>query len=226
MSTAPARRPRPAPADDPESPSYSEVRIISPQVIDELILHRRALNIDRWDEVWDGAYVVMPDPDIEHQGLVARFTIILGLIVELAGLGQIFAGCNVSDRESDWTKNYRRPDLAIYLDGNPAEAHDAFWLGGPDFAIEILSKGDSARRKLDFYAKVKTRELLLVDRDPWAIELYRLRRGKLVLVGRQTPGQAEVLASKVLPLSFRLTRGRPRPKVEVAHADGRQRWSV
>ena len=32
---------------------------------------------------------------------------------------RFFAGTNVSDREDDWRKNFRCPDVAVFLPGNP-----------------------------------------------------------------------------------------------------------
>jgi hypothetical protein len=89
-----------------------------------------------------------------------------------------------------------------------------------------VSRGDRSRDKLDFYMKVGTRELFLVDRFPWALELYRLREGALVLVGISTANHPEFLTSEVLPLSFRLVEGDPRPRIEIVHVDGVQRWSA
>jgi Uma2 family endonuclease len=114
--------------------------------------------------------------------------------------------------------------VAVYLKGNPAKPYDAFWLGGPDFAVEIVSPGDRTRKKLPFYASVGTRELLAIERKPWKLELFRLRRGKLVSVGESNVKDGTVLASEVIPFTFRLMRGGERPRIEVTHtADGRSR---
>jgi len=51
-------------------------------------------------------------------------------------------------------------------------------VGGPDFAVEILNPGDRTPEKLPFYASVNVRELLVVDRDPWSLELFRLCDGQ------------------------------------------------
>ena len=98
--------------------------------------------------------------------------------------------------------------------------------GGPDFAVEILSEGDLARKKLDFYALVDTREFLQLDRDPWALELYRLAGDRLELVGISTPDQPDPIASVVLPLTFRLLPDRGRPRLELCRLDGGQCWSI
>ena len=193
---------------------------------EELLAHRRACRGDRYDEVWEGVYVMTPLANNEHQELVGRLAHVLVAVVNDAGSGRAFPGCNVSDREDDWTKNYRCPDAAVFLKGTRATDRDTHWFGGPDFAVEITSPHDRTREKFDFYAAVGTRELLIVDRDPWALELYRLDGGDLRLVGRSTVEQSAVLAREVLPLSWRLIGGDERPRIEVLHADGVQRWTV
>jgi Uma2 family endonuclease len=132
----------------------------------------------------------------------------------------------VSDIEDQWEHNYRSPDVVVYLNGTTARDFGTHWVGGPDFCVEIVSRNDRSRDKLDFYAKVGTRELLVVDRFPWGLELYRLQDGVLTLVGESTLGQPNILIGEVLPLTFRLVEGDPRPKIEVVHADGVQRWSA
>ena len=70
------------------------------------------------------------------------------------------------------------------------------------------------------------KELLLVDRKPWCLELYRLQDGVLVLVGKSDLNQPNMLVSQVVPISFQLAAGDPRPTIEMLHADGVQRWSA
>jgi Uma2 family endonuclease len=178
------------------------------------------------DEVWEGVYVMSPMANYEHQRFVGRLTTALTTIVDLLGGGDVLPGLNVSDRVEDWKANYREPDVAVYLPGNPAIFRKAFVCGGPDFAVEILSDNDLARKKLDFYAKVNTRELLILDRDPWALELYRLTNGKLELVGISTPETPETLTSGVLPLTLRLVPGETRPTIELCRLDGGQTWRI
>jgi len=90
------------------------------------------------------------------------------------------------------------------------------WLGGPDFAVEIVSPDDASRDKLDFYARVGVRELLVIDRDASALELYRLQGRRMISVGRSIAGDTTTtLQSEVIPLSFRLIEGGARPLIEV-----------
>jgi len=187
---------------------------------------RKSTGADRWDEVWDGVYMVMPLPNDEHQGIVSGLIYVFETMIGRVGLGKVRPGVNVSDRDSDWEQNYRGPDVVVFLEQTTAVNRGAYWLGGPDFAVEILSKGDRSREKLDFYASVNVRELLLVDRYPWSLELYRFNNGALELVGRSTTEDQATILSAVLPLSFRLLPGRERPSIEIAHTDGQRHWSV
>jgi Uma2 family endonuclease len=191
-----------------------------------IIRKRQETGADRYDEVWDGVYVMSPIANNEHQFIGGKLTSALdqslnGIVGALA-----YPGVNVTDRLDDWTKNYRCPDVAVFLPGNPAQDRQTHWYGGPDFAVEIISPRDRSRKKLDFYAKVGVRELLLVNRKPWSLELYRLIEDKLTLVGKTTPDPAQTLTSEVLPISLRLLPNDPRPTIEVTQtADGRQ-WMI
>ena len=191
-----------------------------------IIHRRRRLGLDRKDEVWNGRYIIMPDPDNVHQEFVAELVFILTLVVKRAGLGNVYPGGNISDREEKWTSNYRVPDVTVFLNDNPAENRNTHWFGGPDLAIEIVSDNDKSRKKLNFYAGVGTRELLIVDRVPWQLELFRLTDGELVSVGKSSVTDGNVLASEVVPLSFRLVAGATRPQIEARHVDGVQSWTI
>jgi Uma2 family endonuclease len=209
-------------------PDVQPVAVYSadPALIERLKAERQALGLDRYDEVWEGVYVMNPLPNNEHQRLDTRLTIIFGNVIDPPGLGEVFQGVNVSDRNDGWVNNYREPDVAVFLKGTRAIDRGTHWEGGPDFLVETLSPGDSAREKLPFYAQIGVREVLLIDREPWALELYRRQEGQLALAGQSTLGRPEQLSSTVLPLSFRLIPGDERPRIEVSHHDGVQRWVV
>jgi len=193
---------------------------------EELIQQRRANGSDRWDEVWEGTYVMTPLPNDEHQQIVSRLTSIFEEVIGWPGLGDVRPGVNVTDREDDWTANYRCPDVAVYLQDTHAENRDTHWLGGPDFLVEVVSPDDRTRDKLDFYAKVGTREMLVVDRAPWSLELYRLSGSELKLTVTSSVASPTVLSSEVVPLSFALASGKTRPEIEVSTTDGSKSWSV
>lgn len=177
------------------------------------------------DEVWDGVLVMAPLANIEHQDIGTQMCHILLSVLKPKRAGRVFQGINVSDRDESWTENYRIPDVAVYLTGNPAIMREAQSVGGPDLAVEIVSQYDRARDKADFYAKVGVREFLVIDREPWALELYRPDGATMGLVARTTPGEAEPIRLTVLPLAFRLLAGPDGPVIEAEHPDGR-RWAI
>jgi Uma2 family endonuclease len=203
-----------------------EAVVLDPLWTDELIRRRREMGVDQHDEVWDGVYVMSPMANDEHQGLVSELTGVLLITVQWKSLGLVRAGVNISDQLDDWTHNYRCPDVAVFLNDTAAENRGTYWLGGPDFGVEIVSPGDRSRRKLDFYASVSAREILIVDRDPWALELYRLNEGSMDLAGTATVENGETLTSEVVPLTFRLVAGADRPQIEVARRAGADVWRL
>lgn len=201
--------------------------VTDPWLEERIQEERRAAGGDKFDEVWDGVYVMAPLPNDEHQELVMGLAFAFHAVAGLPGLGLVRPGVNVSDREEGWKHNYRCPDVVVYLTGTTAKNCGTHWLGGPDLAVEVASKGDRSREKLEFYAGVGTRELLLIDRDPWGLELYRLSGGVLGLVGTSRPGEGGPLRCESLPLDFRLVAADgPRPRVEVARRDGGDSWRI
>jgi Uma2 family endonuclease len=199
--------------------------INNPALEESLIAERRERGIDRFDEVWEGVYVMAPIANNEHQDIQTNLAIILGHLIVFPRLGRVQTGANVSDQPDDWTQNYRVPDVLVFLNGNPAEDRDTHWLGGPDFAVEIASPGDRSREKIDFYAKVRVRELLIIDRDPWQLELFRLTGTRLQSAAIATQANALLIQSQVVPLTFRLLPGQKRPAIAVTSSDG-QSWTI
>jgi Uma2 family endonuclease len=191
-----------------------------------LIRERRAIGADRFDEVWNGIYVMAPSANNEHFDFASELQFIIRSALPIHTKVRLHQGPNVTDRHEKWTKNYRSPDLAVFLEGTSARDMGRYWYGGPDFAVEIISPNDRSRKKFAFYAKVGVRELLLVDRKPWALELYRLHEGVLKLIGKSSPEHSETLTSEVLPLSLRCLPGEPRPKIELTQTTDARQWLI
>lgn len=202
------------------------VLILDPYEARKYRAERETAHPDSRDEVWEGVLVVPPSPNTEHQRIVSRLNSAFSSVIDWDGGDEAVPGGNVSDRDVDWMQNYRDPDVMVYLAANPAKDAGTHWVGGPDFLIEIVSPSDDPRQKLDFYAKVGTREVLILDRYPWALELYRLAGGKLTLVGRADVANPAVLASAVLPLTFQLRDATPRPTIVVTHTATGQTWTA
>ena len=194
--------------------------IADPGVAERIIAERRAQGRDRKDEVWEGVYIVMPDPNVEHQLIVMRLGVAFSAAINAPAGGMVLPGLNLSDRINDWQFNYRCPDVAVFLAGNAAEVFEAHIRGPADFLVEIVSPGDKSRDKLEFYAELGVRELLIIDRYSWSLELYRLSGGRLVLAGQSSIQQSDVFASAVLAVSFQLVAAQPRPEIHIAELGG------
>ncbi|MFO0805371.1 MAG: Uma2 family endonuclease [Gemmataceae bacterium] len=189
------------------------ILLTDPEREEELRAERSSSDGDKWNEVWDGVLVMPTMPNDEHQEIQAN--LLVPLI--LANIGKVRGGVNVTDRHPDWKENFRGSDVVVYLPDNPAINYGTHWLGGPDFLVEIVSPGDMAWDKLEFYAEVKTREVLIVDRDPWRLELYRLEDGVLEPAGSSDLSKPDILASRVLPFTFQLVDGGTRPHIRIVH---------
>ncbi len=178
----------------------------------------------RYDETWDGEVIMAPLPNDEHQDLQAGILTALYIVTQTPKLGKVRAGVNVTDRHDDWRQNYRGPDVVVYLNGNLAINKGSHWTGGPDFLVEIISPTEDPLAKLEFYAGVGTREVLTVEREPWALELFKLKDGELVSSGRATPDSGSVVQSEAVGLTFSLESssevanaiGGNRPRVRIA----------
>jgi Uma2 family endonuclease len=194
---------------------------------DELIQERKRLGADRYDEVWDGVYVMPSMPSLEHQELVLDLGTIFDEVVKRPGLGKVYPGVNLSDRASHWKQNYRVPDLVVVLKDSRAVSHSTHVQGAADFLVEIESPGDDSEEKGPFYAGLGVRELLLIHRDKRTLGLLRLEGQELVLVAPSAWEGKRRLVSAVLPLAFRRTLLGKKPVTELRRTDGKPGlWTV
>lgn len=201
--------------------------IADPELEAEVIADRRGRGIDLIDEVWDEVYVMVPGPDNEHQSLAGRLYAILGSAVESAGQGLVLLSVNVSGQRKRWRETCRVPDVDVLLNDTAAVNCETHWYVGPDFGVEITRSGERTHEKLDFFFKVKSREMLIVQRRPrWRPEPCRLKGRALVEVGRSTPANDKILKSAVLPLTWQLLPGETRPQIRIARADGSEERMV
>lgn len=200
--------------------------LITDRLLEErLIAERQATGADRWDEVWDGVYVMNPMANLEHQRVASRFVTALSNALE-GSPAEVIGPINVSDREEGWTHNYRIPDAVVLLRECAAKDCDTHVCGGPDFVCEIVSEGDRTHAKFEFYAKIGVREFLIIDRDPWQLELYSREDKDFRLLERGTPADGKSIQSLILPLQFRLglSASMNRPQIEIVRTTDGQRW--
>ena len=181
---------------------------------------------DRYDEVWQGITVMSPMANLEHMSIINAIGVCLNFTVNKLAGDFVHPGCNVSDRNLGWEKNYCVPDIAVILANGNAIHRGTHWEGGPDFLVEILSPGDRALQKLPFYASINTREVLIIDRDPWQLSLYQLQQQQLILIGESEPVSSQIINSSVLPLTFQLISGATRPTIVIVHTQTQQQWQA
>jgi Uma2 family endonuclease len=198
-------------------------RVLDLNLEERLIAERRALGLDKYDEVWDGVYIMAPWPNDEHQEIAAFLTRVLYEMIQENGLGKVRQGINLTDQPEDWTNNFRVPDVVVFLNAGNGVCHDNFWTGAPDFAVEIVSEGEDPEAKFEFYGGLGTRELLLMHRDPWKLELY-LPEPNGMRLWKSTGTNEQGIASAV-DLTFSLRGNEEYLELVVQHADGRS-WAL
>jgi Uma2 family endonuclease len=198
--------------------------VLDPYVEEQILALRSGTDGDQYDEVWEGVYIVAPLPNDEHQEIVSAMDSILQEAVGWPKLGKVRAGINLSDRDEGWKQNYREPDVAVFLREGKAINHGTHWQGAADFLVEIISAGERTREKLPFYGSIGVVELLVIDREPWSLELYRQADGKLAKVGQSTLAAPEVLSAQTVGLTFQLLPGEPRPQIKAIHEASGREW--
>ena len=124
-------------------------------VLDDWLHQRRALGLDKRDEIWNGTYHVTPHAHASHGRLAAR--LIVGLhpaasAADLVALTEFNLG--VED-------DFRVPDLGFL----PASEEDGLGLYVPTAAIvvEIISPDDASYAKIPFYLAREVKEVWLLD---------------------------------------------------------------
>jgi Uma2 family endonuclease len=143
-------------------------------VTDEELAERRRRGLDRFDEVWEGVLHMAPAPAYEHQRIVMAIARFLGELCERRGRGVLALGINVFD-EASTVPDYRIPDFTFVATGHEhVLARDGIRGGGPDAVIEIRSPDDETYEKLPFFARLDTREVIVIDRDTKQVEIDRL----------------------------------------------------
>lgn len=181
---------------------------------------------ERYLEIWEGEEHMAPLPNTEHFLVAAKLQLAYAGLVDWDAGEMAVAGGNVTDRDEDWTYNYRNPDALVVLRGSRAINRHTHWVGGPDIVVEIISAGEDPYAKRDFYESIGVREFVIVERHPWAVELLRLDAGRLVSVGRSNEANGAALDSAVLPVRYRVVPGTSPVRVEVTNLNTNQTWNI
>lgn len=131
----------------------------------EYLARRHAMGLDTYDEWWEGVYRTVTGPTPEHGRLLVKLTILLDPHVEATGLQQA-APVNIGIDKFDC----RVPDLGVYHPDTPRTS-PAF-LTTAELVVEVLSPGERAGAKMDFYRAHDVKEYLEIDLAGGTIQLY------------------------------------------------------
>lgn len=154
------------------------VRGPRPPELEQFLERRRRSGADRLDEVWEGRYVVAPDPHAAHGYLQLELGVLLKRVARDRGVlaAQTF---NLGGPD-----DYRIPDAGL-IPGPYGVWHDTALL-----VVEVLSPDDMTFDKLDFYTAHGVQELLVVDWQERSVRCFALQ-----------DAQAERNRSEVLELT-------------------------
>src|SRR5437016_3842709 len=99
------------------------MRAVMLEVSEELLVKRRALGHDRWDEIWQGELHMVPPPHGKHGRLEAKLFAFFDTHWESLGLGRVYLETGVKRPEAPLQEvaghplpsDYRTPDLSFLL---------------------------------------------------------------------------------------------------------------
>lgn len=136
-----------------------------PPEVEAWLERRRRAGLDRFDEVWEGRYVVAPDPHLNHGR--TQLGIAALLLSAAQRLGLHAAGTFTLGEPED----YRVSDAGL------TAAAPAVWHATAHLVVEILSPDDDTFDKLDFYRDRRVRELLVLDWPTRTARVIDLQHG-------------------------------------------------
>ena len=129
----------------------------APAEIDELIEYRRRLDLDHYDEVWEGVLHMNPIPTGEHQLILQQLAELFGPLARQAGLVPLM---NEFGLGREGKGNFRVPDGGLHR-----TLPRGVYQSTAALVIEVVSPGDESWVKLPFYAAHEVDEVLIAHRD-------------------------------------------------------------
>ena len=131
--------------------------------LDAIIGQRHALGHDRFDEVWEGEYRVVPGPAFRHARVDSDLQAALRPLARAVGL-TCAAQFNLGAPH-----DYRVPDQG-YVRGTPRGTH----IPTAEIVVEVLSPGDRTYDKFGFFAAHQVREIVIADPETATVEIHLL----------------------------------------------------
>jgi Uma2 family endonuclease len=155
--------------------------------------------------MWEGTLHMVPAPSPEHQRIASKTNTFLDVLCERTRRGTIWPAVNVVDDRAA-TPDYRIPDFSFIAQGNEDLVRKDGIHGAPDAVLEIRSPGDESYEKLDFFARLGVREVIVIDRDSKRPEVFRLAGPRYLAVSADGDGW---VASEALRVRFRALPSAP-----------------
>ena len=151
---------------------------------------------NRYVELSDGRIIMPPHPTFSHQEALKRLFLRLQAFVEKNNLGIVqIAPLPVRL----WPGKIREPDI-FFIGKEHSDRIGETVCGVPDLVVEVISSStertDRVEKFLE-YAKAGIREYWLIDPEKKTVEVYSLRGGDYILVGKYSGSQ--VATSEMLP---------------------------
>lgn len=173
------------------------MRAVLLEVPEAMLAERRRLGHDKRDEMWDSVLHMVPPPGGPHQRLGSRLFLVLAPLAERRGLVPFYeTGLFRTDEE------YRVPDQLYCW----PEYQSDRGVERADLVVEIRSKGDETYKKIDFYAQLGVREMLIVHPEDRRVELLRAVGDQLLPVTTDADGavRSDVLGARFATVDGRL----------------------
>lgn len=150
---------------------------------------------NRYIELSEGRLFMPPHPTYMHQRALLELYARLRTFIEENGLGQVLVA-PLPVRL--WPGKIREPDIFFIADEHSDRIGEQV-CGVPDLVVEVTSPGTRQVErvvKLAEYAQAGVSEYWLADPEQRAIEVYILKEGAYIPLGKYGPG--EVARSQLL----------------------------
>lgn len=132
----------------------------------EALARRREQGLDTYDEWWEGVYRIVTGPSPEHGRVTGRLFGFLDALTEGTDL-QVSAPVNIGMEKDD----ARVPDISVFRANTPRSS--SAFLRTAALVVEVLSRGEPAGAKLDFYARWGVEEHLELHLHDRTMRLLR-----------------------------------------------------
>jgi len=147
-------------------------------------------------ELSEGRLIMPPHPTRSHQAAVLELAVRLRTFVRERDLGEVLIA-PLPVRL--WPGKIREPDI-LFLSKEYADRAGEKVYGVPDLVVEVVSPSTEKTDRVEKfaeYAKAGVKEYWLVGPDGKTVEIYGLRDGQYILLGKYNSSQ--IASSEILP---------------------------